>query len=87
MPDSDQPTIKVDARAPFSVYFKGDALSLSAINKVGKFDILPGHADFFSMLSPGEIIIHNTDGKVTKFEIKTGIITVSNNEVMLFCNM
>ena len=46
------PSLKVIARAPFHVYYEGPALSLTAKNRVGEFDILPGHADFFSMLIP-----------------------------------
>ena len=82
-----RPAIQVDARSPFHVYFQGSALSLSAENKVGKFDILPGHADFFSMLKPCEVIIQDENEKNVRFNIKTGILTVSNNQVMLFCNM
>jgi len=44
---ADDPQLKVIARAPFHVYYEGLAYSLSATNKVGNFDILPGHADFF----------------------------------------
>ena len=50
-------SLKVIARAPFQIYYEGNAQSVSAINDVGDFDILPGHADFFSILVPGEVII------------------------------
>ncbi|MDB5167075.1 MAG: atpC [Candidatus Saccharibacteria bacterium] len=76
----------VIARAPFHLYYEGPAESVTAVNKIGKFDILPGHADFFSMLDPGEVVIGtNTDQVV--FTIHNGIITVRDNEVMLFVNM
>lgn len=78
--------LKVIARAPFELYYEGDATSVTAANKVGEFDVLPGHADFFSVLSPGEIIIE-TDGEPTKFDINNGIVTVRDNEVMMFVNM
>ena len=42
--------LNVIARAPFNVYYEGDADSVTATNRVGEFDILPGHADFFSVL-------------------------------------
>lgn len=80
-------TLSVIARAPFTAYFEGEATSVSAINKVGDFDILPGHADFFSILVPCEIIIETTDKEPTKFEISNGIITVRDDQVMLFVNM
>ena len=86
---SDQPklaTLKVIARAPFKVYYDGDAYSLSAENKVGAFDILPGHADFFSMLSPCVVTIQ-TAGEPVEFNAHSGMITVKHDEIMLFVNM
>lgn len=78
--------LKVIARAPFNVYYEGPAQAVSAANRVGEFDILPGHADFFSMLDPCEIVI-TTDKDPVSFSISGGIITVRDNEVMLFVNM
>lgn len=78
--------LKVIARAPFHVYYEGKAQIVSAANKVGVFDILPGHADFFSMLIPGEVIIDTTTGPVN-IPITNGIIAVRDNEVMMFLNM
>jgi F0F1-type ATP synthase epsilon subunit len=53
---------------------------------VGEFDILPGHADFFSVLEPGEVSIDTGHEPIT-FSIANGIITARDNEVMLFVNM
>ncbi len=78
--------LTVSARAPFNVYYQGPARSVTATNKVGEFDILPGHADFFSVLSPGEIVIE-TDPEPISFSVTNGIITVRDNEVMVFVNM
>lgn len=80
------PVLNVVARAPFNVYYEGTATAVSATNKVGPFDILPGHADFFSMLTPGEVTIHTATNPVI-FTINNGIITVRDNEVLLFVNM
>lgn len=79
-------TIRVIARAPFTIYYEGEALVLTAHNRVGEFDILPGHADFFSMLVPGRVTIE-TDKESLFFEASNGIITVRDNEVLLFANM
>lgn len=78
--------LNVIARAPFNVYYEGSASALTATNEVGEFDILPGHADFFSILIPSEVIIE-TDGEPVSFTITNGIITVRDDEVMLFVNM
>lgn len=78
--------LNVIARAPFNVYYEGAAESVTATNRVGEFDILPGHADFFSVLSPCEVVIKG-DGDPVAFNINAGMITVRNNDVMLFVNM
>ena len=80
--------LSVIARAPFNVYYEGEATAVSATNKVGRFDILPGHADFFSILRSDEILIEPGGGKETvKFTINNGIMTVRDNEVLLFVDM
>lgn len=79
--------LSVIARSPFELYFEGQASVVSAANKVGPFDILPGHADFFSMLIPGEVIIEPVSGESVTFTITTGIMTVRDDEVLLFVNM
>jgi F-type H+-transporting ATPase subunit epsilon len=89
MPKKNEPSaaIQVIARSPFELYYEGDASALSATNRVGNFDVLPGHADFFSMLEPGEIDIHPLEGEVVTIKARNGILTVRDNEVMLFVNM
>lgn len=78
--------LSVIARAPFNLYYEGEAEAVTATNKVGRFDILPEHADFFSILSPGEVIIETATDPVV-FNISNGIVTVRDNEVMLFVNI
>lgn len=85
MAEADQ-TLTVIARAPFHVYYEGEAYAVTGNNKVGTFDVLPGHADFFSMLVPGTMVI-TTETEELKFDINNGIITVRDNQVLLFVNM
>lgn len=82
-----QSGLTVNARAPFHVYYEGDAEIVSAANAVGRFDILPGHADFFSVLVPCEVVIQKASGDPISFEIRSGIMTVRDNQVMLFSNI
>lgn len=78
--------LTVIARAPFHIYYEGPAEVVTATNKIGQFDILPGHADFFSILSPGDVMIE-TKTQSLDFHITNGIVAVRDNEVMLFVNM
>lgn len=78
----------VIARAPFNLYFEGPAEVVSASNRIGEFDILPDHADFFSILTPGEVaIIAPKATEPTIVSISNGIVTVRDNHVMLFLNI
>lgn len=82
----DNAELSVIARGPFDIYYEGTARAVSAANAVGQFDVLPGHADFFSILDPGEVTITTRDKPVI-FNANNGIITVRDNEVMLFVNI
>ena len=55
---------------------------------MGPFDVLPGHTDFFSVLLPGDVFIQTDENAdPLSFPIESGILTVRNNEVMLFVNI
>jgi F0F1-type ATP synthase epsilon subunit len=69
--------------SPAQIYYEGPAETVSAINKVGPFDILADHANFFSLLTEGDIVI-NTGPQQLHFPIKHGIVKVTNNIVTLF---
>lgn len=83
---SNSTQLKVTARAPFEVYFEGEAKLVSAENRVGKFDILPGHADFFSVMTPCEVVIE-TGKEPVSINITNGIIGVRDDNVLLFLNI
>lgn len=89
MTSKDDTSLNVIARAPFTVYYEGPAHSVSALNRVGPFDILPDHADFFSMLLPCEItiVIDDKDKEPITFAVQNGIVTVRDNTVMLFVDI
>jgi F0F1-type ATP synthase epsilon subunit len=79
--------LTVIARSPFEVYYEGPAKSVSGENRIGPFDVLPGHADFFSVMEAGEVLIETGAADPVSFTITNGILTVRDNEVMLFVNM
>ena len=80
--------LHVIARSPFHIYYEGEAERVSAVNAVGPFDLLPGHADFFSIMTPGEVTIETKpDTEPITFKISNGIATVQDGQVMLFVNI
>lgn len=84
---SESNKLKVIARSPFQLYYEGEALVVTATNKVGKFDILPGHANFFSIINPDSEVIIGTDKEDTHIKAGNGIITVKDDEVLLFLDI
>jgi len=87
MTPSEQPSseLKVRVLAPSSKLYEGPAVSITATNKVGPFDILAGHANFFSLLSSSVIVI-NTGSQALQFPVSEGLLKVRSNVVTLFVN-
>ncbi len=77
------PKLKVKVIAPTQLFYEGAALSVSALNKVGPFDVLADHANFFSLLESGDIVV-DTGTQHLHFPITHGLMKVHNNTVTLF---
>lgn len=77
---------KVKILSPYQTYFVGEAVSLSASNRSGDFDILAGHANFFSLVDGGAVVV-NTGFQRVEFPITRGIIRVNRDGVTLFANI
>jgi F0F1-type ATP synthase epsilon subunit len=75
--------LHVKVIAPTETFYDGPAVSISAKNKVGPFDILSNHANFFSLLTEGDVIV-NTGHQQLTFPIFHGILKVTNNTATLF---
>ena len=81
-----KPTMAVKVYAPFKIYFEGDAYSVSAVNGVGPFDILPRHHNFLCMLVPCNLTIQTLEGqKVVK--ISRALMHVKANRVVVFVDV
>lgn len=79
-------SIKVKIHSPFKVYFDAPALSLSAVNRTGPFDILPSHHNFMTLLTAGEINIVTNSGQQT-IKIARGIMHVRADQVTVFLDV
>jgi F0F1-type ATP synthase epsilon subunit len=81
-----EPRLHARVLSPTQTLYDGPALAVSASNKVGPFDILADHANFFSLLTEGAIVV-NTGYQSLSFPIQHGIVKVKNNEVTLFIDI
>jgi len=78
---------QVKVYSPFRVYYDNQASSVSATNDTGPFDILPGHKNFLTLLTSGDIVVRSTSGKEETITIDRGVLHVSNDIVRVFLDV
>ncbi len=66
------------------VLWTGIATSVSSINSDGPFDILPGHANFITLIDNKPIKIVTADKKTLMFTFKQAIIFIVSNKVKIY---
>lgn len=82
-----KPVMAVKVYAPFKVYFEGEAHSVSAVNDVGPFDILPRHHNFLCMLVPCTLAIHTATGERKTIKIHRALMHVKADRVVVFVDV
>lgn len=85
--EKDSSLTKVKVYSPFRVYYDNVATSVSAINGTGPFDILPGHKNFLTLLSPGDIVVRSATGKEETITIERGVMHVHSDGVQVFLDV
>lgn len=80
-------TLKVKILSPNKTYFDGDAKSLSATNNVGKFDILPEHHNFISLLTTGDIVVKLPNNQEKSFTVSGGLLRIKSNVLTVFLDI
>lgn len=50
-------SLNVKIFSPTQTIFEGEAVSISSVNSMGKFDILPFHANFITLVQKTPIIV------------------------------
>ena len=81
------PKLHVSILSPTRTYFDGKAMSVSANNKMGRFDILADHANFFSLLTEGDIVVDMGHDSQFRLAVSQGIIKVTNNTATFFVDI
>ncbi len=79
--------LHVKIYSPFVTYFNGDALSLSAVNETGPFDILPQHHKLLALLVSSDVVVRLLDGGMKKFSINGGVIHVKDDQATIFLDV
>ncbi len=66
---------------PEKLLFAGDITIIKLPGVSGSFEIMKNHAPIISTLMQGKIKVKETSGVVSYFEVKRGLVEVSNNAV------
>lgn len=75
--------IKIKITSPEEVIWEGKAEALSSKNSQGPFDILPGHANFITLIK-NETIVVRKKAKDIKFKFERSVLFNRNNEVIIY---
>lgn len=65
------------------IIFQGEVAAVSFTNKIGPFDILPGHKNLIALVVD-KIIIHQDTKRKLEVLISHGVVKVSNNNAVVY---
>ena len=85
--ETGKPKMSVKVYAPFEVYFEGEAFSISAVNAVGPFDVLPHHHNFLCMLVPSSLVIRPVEGEKKTIKVSRALMHVKAERVVVFVDV
>lgn len=84
--DQGNPMVHIRVASPFKTFFDEDALSISAENDTGPFDILPRHHNFITLLKACQITVRTSRGDF-HIQISGGIMHVKADMITVFLNV
>lgn len=83
--------LNIEIRSKRGLIFSGKAEAVSSRNETGKFDLLPLHANFITLINETVIIHKRTFGGTEiirdEFPARRGVIKVSGNKVAIFLSL
>lgn len=80
-------TLNVRIITPKAVVYNGIALAVSSTNSKGKFDILPEHANFITIVEKSPIIIRLDKNRRLTFNFPVAIISNVKNRVNIYTDI
>jgi F0F1-type ATP synthase epsilon subunit len=79
--------LRVKVYTPFKTFYEGDARSLTACNETGKFDILPGHHNFISMLIPCDVLVETPEKQIKTIPTARGLLHIKEDKLIIFMDV
>ena len=75
--------MKLEILTPEKKIFSGEVVSVQVPGSSGKFRMLNMHAPIVSSLEKGEIKITDLEKKELVFDIKSGVVEMKNNTIII----
>lgn len=79
--------ITIRVVSPRGELIKKEVRSVTSKNSAGKFDVLPQHANFVTLIENEPIYIIDQEGKQTKLEFKLAIMHCYSNRINVFTDI
>lgn len=83
----DDKSLHIKIVTPSQTLFEGQAESISSKNSSGKFDILPEHANFITVIENEPIIIRQKPNSEQKFTFPLAILYNNRNQVKIYTDL
>ena len=77
------PTLSITVMSPSGTLYQGHATAISSVNELGRFDVLPRHANFISLIH-NEVVILPLEGQKQRFPLQQGVMYVKDQTVLVF---
>ena len=86
--DDSEAVMRVKVQSPHRVFFNEPAISITASNATGPFDILPRHHNFITLIDDCELVIRRP-GKLPeqRIRISGGLMHVKADQIVVFLDV
>ena len=82
------PTFQVKITTHNEIAWEGDATSVSSQNSTGPFDLLPGHANFVTLVNKNApIVVRTKENKDQSFSYERAIVSVRDGVVTVYTDI
>ena len=75
--------LRVEVVTPEKRIFSGEASMVRARTLEGDLGILPGHISLLGVLVDGEVVVKETNGQSTTFQINGGFLSINKDRVSI----
>lgn len=74
------PLLRVNIRSRNKTFYNGPAYSVTSINEIGNFDVLPQHANFVTLVMKSIVVDKGLNTEI-EIPIDKGVLYVQNDAV------